>query len=216
MPVHYEDDTVRIHKIVASPYDNNAYIVVCKATNQSLIVDTPRDAGIVLAEAKGTDVTAVAITHGHRDHIEGYAEFRAGLSAPFGLHRDDADRLLPASPEFYLEDGASIAVGKLSLKLMHTPGHTPGGVCLLLGDHLFSGDTLFPGGPGKTQTPEALKQVIASITGTLFALPDETAVYPGHGADTTIGAAKAEYAVFASREHPADLCGDVLWHQGRA
>jgi hydroxyacylglutathione hydrolase len=211
MPVHFEDATVRIHKTVASPYNNNAYIVVCKATNKSLIVDTPRDAAAVLAEAKDTEVVSVAITHGHGDHIEGYADFRAGLTAPFGLHKDDAGRLLPNVPEFSLEDGASIEVGELSLKLMHTPGHTPGGVCLLLGMHLFSGDTLFPGGPGKTQTPEALKQVIASITSTLFALPDDTHVYPGHGTDTTIGEAKAEHAIFASREHPADLCGDVLW-----
>ena len=211
MPVHFEDDTVRIHKTVASPYDNNAYIIVCKATNKSLIIDTPRDAAAVLAEAKDTDVVSVAITHGHGDHIEGYAEFRAGLTAPFGLHKDDADRLLPHVSEFSLEDGATIEVGELSFKLMHTPGHTPGGVCLLLGKHLFSGDTLFPCGPGKTQTPEALKQVITSITERLFVLADDTNVYPGHGSDTTIGASKAEYAVFASRDHAADLSGDVLW-----
>ena len=211
MPVHFENDTVRIHKTVASPYDNNAYIIVCKATNKSLIIDIPKDAVTVLAEAKDTDVVSVAITHGHGDHIEGYAEFRAGLTAPFGLHKDDADRLLPHVSEFYLEDGATIEVGELSLKLMHTPGHTSGGVCLLLGKHLFSGDTLFPGGPGKTQTPEALKQVITSITERLFVLPDDTNVYPGHGSDTTIGASKAEYAVFTSRDHAADLSGDVLW-----
>ena len=82
MAVHYEDDGVRIHKIVASPYNNNAYIIVCKSTGKSLIIDTPRDADLVLAEAAGTDVTAVAITHGHRDHIEGYDAFRAGLDRP--------------------------------------------------------------------------------------------------------------------------------------
>jgi len=211
MPVHFEDATVRIHKTVASPYDNNAYIIVCKATNKSLIIDTPRDAAAVLAEAADTEVVSLAITHGHGDHIEGYAEFRAGLTAPFGLHKDDADRLAPRVTEFNLEDGATIEVGELSLQLMHTPGHTPGGVCLLFGKHLFSGDTLFPGGPGKTQSPEALKQVIASITDRLFVLPDDTNVYPGHGSDTTIGAAKTEYTLFAEREHPDDLCGDVLW-----
>ena len=102
MAVHFEDDRVRIHKIVASPYDNNAYIVVCKATGKSLIIDTPRDADLVLAEAAGTDVTAVAITHGHRDHIEGYDAFRAGLTAPIGLHREDTPRLAPNAPDFHL------------------------------------------------------------------------------------------------------------------
>ena len=211
MPVHFEDDRVRIHKIVASPFDNNAYIIVCKATNHSLIIDTPRDVDKVLAEVAGTDVQAVAITHGHRDHIEGYEGFRAGLTAPIGLHPDDVPRLAPNVPDYLLEGGAAITVGELTLDLLHTPGHTAGGVCLLLGKHLFSGDTLFPGGPGRTQTPEALQQVIASITGALFALPDDTAVYPGHGADTTIGEAKEEYADFASRSHAPDLCGDVLW-----
>ena len=211
MAVHFEDDRVRIHKIVASPFDNNAYIIVCKATGKSLIVDTPRDADLVLAEAQGTDVTAVAITHGHRDHIEGYDAFRAGLTAPIGLHREDTPRLAPNAPEFHLEDGGTLQVGELTLELLHTPGHTPGGVCLLLDNHLFSGDTLFPGGPGKTQTPEALAQVIESITGRLFVLPAATNVYPGHGSDTTIAAAKEEYADFASRPHAPDLCGDVLW-----
>ena len=211
MAVHFEDDRVRIHKIVASPFDNNAYIIVCKASGKSLIVDTPRDADLVLAEAAGTDVTAVAITHGHRDHIEGYDAFRAVLTAPIGLHREDTPRLAPNAPEFHLEDGGTLQVGELTLDLLHTPGHTPGGVCLLLDNHLFSGDTLFPGGPGKTQTPEALAQVIESITGRLFVLPDDTNVYPGHGSDTTIAAAKEEYADFASRPHAPDLCGDVLW-----
>ena len=211
MAVHFDDDTVRIHKTIASPYDNNAYMIVCKVTNKALIVDTPRDAALVLGEIQHTEVVSVVITHGHRDHIEGYADFKAGLRAPFGLHSRDADRLLPNVPDFNLEDADTIQVGELSVKLMHTPGHTPGGVCLLLEKHLFSGDTLFPGGPGKTPNPEALKQVLTSITETLFALPDDTHVYPGHGADTTIGAAKAEYAVFAALQHPAELCGDVLW-----
>ena len=81
----------------------------------------------------------------------------------------------------------------------------------MTGKHLFSGDTLFPGGPGKTRSPELLKQVIDSITRKLLVLPDDTAVYPGHGLDTTIGEARRQYQDFASRQHPADLCGDVNW-----
>ena len=211
MTVHFEDDAVRIHKTVASPYDNNAYIIVCKATNKALIVDTPRDAAAVLEEAQHTEVMSVVITHGHRDHIEGYTDFRAGLQAPFGLHRNDAERLLPNVPDFNLEDGDTIRVGELSLKLMHTPGHTPGGICLLLGDHLFSGDTLFPGGPGKTKTPDNLKQIIESITSRLFILGDDISFYPGHGKDGVLGTAKKEYKIYSSKTHPDDLFGDVEW-----
>ncbi len=90
-------------------------------------------------------------------------------------------------------------------------GHTAGSTSFLIGKHLFSGDTLFPGGPGKSRSPEAFRQEIDSITKKLLVLPDDTAVYPGHGDDTTIGQARQEYQVFAAKQHPADLCGDVTW-----
>jgi glyoxylase-like metal-dependent hydrolase (beta-lactamase superfamily II) len=97
------------------------------------------------------------------------------------------------------------------VQVIHTPGHTPGSICLLAGRALISGDTLFPGGPGYSRSNEALLQEIESITTRLYALPDDTLVLPGHGEPTTIGASRAEYEVFAAREHPADLRGDVLW-----
>ena len=111
-----------------------------------------------------------------------------------------------------LKDGDVIKFGNRELQVLATPGHTDGGVCLLVGKHLFSGDTLFPGGPGKTRSPEALQQVIGSITSKLLVLSDDTAVYPGHGLDTTIGDARREYQAFASRPHPSELSGDVTWN----
>jgi glyoxylase-like metal-dependent hydrolase (beta-lactamase superfamily II) len=94
---------------------------------------------------------------------------------------------------------------------MHTPGHSPGSISLLVNDAVLVGDVLFPGGPGRTRDPEALATSIESITTRLYRLPDDTLVLPGHGATTTIGDSKREYEVFASKEHPADLAGDVLW-----
>ena len=92
-----------------------------------------------------------------------------------------------------------------------SPSHTPGSTTYVCGRHAFVGDTLFPGGPGNSRTNANLLEEIASITTHLYALADETTIYPGHGATTTIGASKAEYAAFARRSHAADLCGDVLW-----
>ncbi|HLB28995.1 MAG TPA: MBL fold metallo-hydrolase, partial [Dehalococcoidia bacterium] len=92
-----------------------------------------------------------------------------------------------------------------------TPGHTPGSLCFSYGRHLIAGDTLFPGGPGHSDSPQDLRQEIDSIVSKLYVLPDNTIVCPGHGPNTTIGRSRAEYAVFASRPHPPDLCGDVLW-----
>ena len=102
-------------------------------------------------------------------------------------------------------------MGDITLQVMFTPGHTPGAVCLLTGKHLFSGDTLFPGGPGASRSPEAFQQLVESITSRLLVLPEDTNVYPGHGDDTTIGAAKEEYAVFASKPHPEDIHGEIAW-----
>ena len=110
-----------------------------------------------------------------------------------------------------MSDGEEIAVGAGAIRALHTPGHTPGSTCYLAGRILFSGDVLFPGGPGRTQSPADLQQSIASITERLYTFPDDTLVLPGHGSDTTIADSKREYAAFASREHPPDLCGDVLW-----
>ena len=127
-----------------------------------------------------------------------------------GIGTNDAGAL-PKPPEINLEDGAVIRFGNREIQVLTTPGHTDGATCFLVGKHLFSGDTLFPGGPGKTRSPEALRQLIDGITRKLLVLPDDTAVYPGHGADTTIGTARQEYQAFASRPHPPDLCGDVTW-----
>lgn len=209
MPLHY-DGAVKIHKIECGPYSNNAYLVICPKTRESIIIDTPAEPEKVLAEAKSTKVKAILITHNHSDHLAGFKEIRAATRAPVGIHREDA-HALPSFPEVYLDDGDEIKAGTVTLKVMHTPGHTPGSVCLLTGIHLFTGDTLFPGGPGRSRTPENLQQMIRSITGKIYVLPDQTVVYPGHGADTDLQTSKEEYRIFSSRSHLPDLCGDVLW-----
>ena len=210
MPVHFQDDRLRIHKVVASPYDNNAYVIVCRATGESIVVDAPREVDKVLQETEGTKVKSVLITHSHFDHIEGFEAMRAKLDTSYAIHQEDAPRL-PSPADYYLEEGDIIPVGNLSLQVLYTPGHTPGGVCLLMPGHLFSGDTLFPGGPGKTAGPDEFRQVVESITARLLPLPPDTAVYPGHGGDTTVRRSGEEYAAFAARPHPPDLHGDVLW-----
>ena len=104
-------------------------------------------------------------------------------------------------------------MGAIKLKVLHTPGHTPGSVCFLAGKYLIAGDTLFPGGPGRTQSPDDFRQIINSVTQKLFELPDSTQVYPGHGEATTIKRAKQEYAVFSVQPQDPNLCGDVVWNK---
>ena len=213
MAPHFEDDSIKIHKFVCGPYDNNAYLLVCPDTNSSIVIDTPAGADALVRAAKDTDVKAILITHNHSDHILGFSEVTRQLRAPVGIGRPDA-HALSLGPDFYLEDGQTVEAGAVSLTAVSTPGHTPGSTCLRTGAHLFTGDTLFPGGPGRTGTPASLAQIIDSITARLFVLGEGITFYPGHGADGELDTASDEYEIFASREHPSELCGDVLWLKG--
>jgi glyoxylase-like metal-dependent hydrolase (beta-lactamase superfamily II) len=144
------------------------------------------------------------------DHLGALNEIKSKLGIPMGAHRLDA-KGLPLRPDLFLEDGDKVSYGNISLRVLHTPGHTPGSLCFSFGKHLISGDTIFPGGPGKTGSPADLKQIIESITQKIFVLPDDTAIYPGHGDSTLLRKEKEEFSVFSSRSHDPNLYGDVLW-----
>jgi glyoxylase-like metal-dependent hydrolase (beta-lactamase superfamily II) len=157
----------------------------------------------------------VVVTHRHGDHWANIDLVKEKLGAPVFCHEGDRAPYA-AKVADTLDDNAVVPFGESSMKVLHTPGHTPGSICLLVrtnagNDVLISGDTLFPGGPGRSDNPAALQQMIGSITSRLLTLDGRTDVYPGHGDNTTIADAKREYAVFAAKSHPADLCGDVTW-----
>jgi glyoxylase-like metal-dependent hydrolase (beta-lactamase superfamily II) len=186
--LHYEDGQAEIHRFVVGPIDNNVFVVRCKATGESLLVDAANEPDLLLEACRVLDVRQIVETHGHWDHIQAVPALRdAGYKV--AVAAGDAP-MLPAY-DLLLDDDAVIAVGRLRIRTIHTPGHTPGSTCFLVEDSpvLLSGDTLFPGGPGNTTFPGgSFEQIISSIGGRLFTpLPAETIVMPGHGADTTIG-----------------------------
>ena len=192
------------------PYNNNGYIVACPDTKEAVIIDTPAEPEKLLNEIGDLKIKAVLITHGHQDHLLGFGEITSSVGVPVAVGTGDVE-MLPSPPSMILNDGDFIECGKHTIKALSTPGHTNGSTCYLVGQHLFSGDTLFPGGPGKSRSPEALNQELESITQKLLVLDEGTAVYPGHGDDTTIQEAKRQYEIFASKPHADDLCGDVAW-----
>src|SRR5438270_1459311 len=159
--------------------DNNVYILVDPATQESVLFDAPTEAGMILDALDGTTLKYILMTHADPDHVQALEEVRRATAAPVGIHPAEASRL-PAPPDFQINDGDTFSFGTVELRAMHTPGHTPGGMSFITGDILIAGDTLFPGGPGNTQRPEgSFDQIIKSLRDKLFVLPASTHVYPG-------------------------------------
>ena len=210
MVIVARDSDIQIEKLQLGPFGNNAYVIVCQATGDSALVDAPNEAGKILERLKGTNPRYILITHTHMDHLGALSELQSELRVPVAVHPLEANNL-PSPPGIMLNDGDTVSFGNIELKVLHTPGHTAGSLCFLTGQYLMSGDTLFPGGPGKTSSPAALKQIIESITEKIFVLPDDTQIHPGHGDSTILKKEKEEFAVFFSRPHDPNLCGDVLW-----
>ena len=205
-----DDENIRIDKLQLGPYGTNCYVVVCQQTQTSLVIDAPAESDQIVAQLKNTDPRYILLTHDHMDHTGALSALRSKLGVPLAAHILDSASISPA-PEISLEDGVTISLGDLEFRVLHTPGHTPGSLCFLGGRYLFSGDTLFPGGPGKTRSPAAFQQIIGSLNQKIFVMPDDTQVYPGHGDITNLGKEKEAFDVFNSRQHSPDLCGDVLW-----
>lgn len=186
--LHWEDSQAEVHRIVVGPFENNVFVLRDKATGEAVLLDAANEHERLLDLCRGLGVTRVLETHGHWDHIQAVPEVReAGYKV--GVTAGDAG-MLPSYDDL-LEDDDVIEVGRLRLRTILTPGHTPGSMCFRLEGSplLFSGDTLFPGGPGNTEKdPTRFATIITSIEDRLFPLPPETLVLPGHGADTTIGA----------------------------
>ena len=188
MAHHYEGADLIVRKIEVGSMENNVYVLECPETHDAFLVDGCFEAGEILKRAEGANVIGILQTHGHQDHVQALAELKERLGVPVHAHPGDD---YPVAIDAALADGDELTFGNRTLRVLHTPGHTPGGVCFLSGKHLVSGDTLFPGGPGNTWgNKEAFDQIIDSVSSKLFVLADGTAVYPGHGADTTIGAEK--------------------------
>jgi hydroxyacylglutathione hydrolase len=186
----------------------NCYVL--EGNEQCLVVDPGGEAERILAAIAGRSVVAIALTHGHRDHVGAADALRQATGAPLWVHPADAAAFgLAADGE--LTHGQSLRVGWFGVRVEHTPGHTPGSVCLRFDERVLVGDTLFPGGPGRTDSPQALDSLVASLHNVVFAWPDETRFWPGHGEGSTIGAVRPAFEAFEIRAHPAGLCGDVEW-----
>jgi glyoxylase-like metal-dependent hydrolase (beta-lactamase superfamily II) len=185
--LHWSDTDTEVHKVVVGPYDNNVFVIQCRHTGDAVLLDAANEHELLLELCQALGVRTVLETHGHHDHIQAIPAVR---DAGYEVGVTAADAAMLPSYDYLLEDDTVIEVGDLRLHTITTPGHTPGSICFqLVGKPLlFSGDTLFPGGPGATHFDHGdFDTIIESIDRRLLTLPAETIVLPGHGANTTIG-----------------------------
>ena len=188
MTLHWSDTGVEVHRVVVGPVDNNVFVIRCTATGEAVLIDAANEHERLLELCRGLGVRTVLETHGHWDHIQAIGAVRdAGYEV--GVTAEDA-AMLP-SYDYLLTDDTVVEIGRLRLRTLHTPGHTPGSMSFHVEGTplLFTGDTLFPGGPGATQYEGGdFPTIIRSIEDRIFSKFDgSTVVLPGHGLDTTVG-----------------------------
>jgi glyoxylase-like metal-dependent hydrolase (beta-lactamase superfamily II) len=196
---------LRITKVAVGPYDNNAYLLRCTATGDTMLIDAAAEPDRLLTARGDGLLVSVVTTHQHPDHWQGL-EAVVGVTGPAVIaHRLDAPGL-PIPMTETVEDGDVLGVGNVEVKVIHLKGHTPGSIAILYeadpaAPHLFTGDSLFPGGPGNTRKNVAdFTSLMNDLEAKVFGvLPDATWVYPGHGADTTLGLERPHLAEWRAR-----------------
>jgi glyoxylase-like metal-dependent hydrolase (beta-lactamase superfamily II) len=194
-PVHDYPPAGSLHvrKVAVGEYENNVYVLV--ASGEALIVDGADEPDRILPLVEGLHVTGIAQTHNHFDHVAALPELVEALGVPVYAHPDDP----PPVPFTAIGEADVLTVGDVMVTAIHTPGHTPGSVCYVTEGFLFTGDTLFPAGPGKTGGPERFAEVMGSLDRLFAEFPDATRVCPGHGIDTTLGRERPYAETWRSR-----------------
>ncbi len=198
------DGPLHVRKFSVEQMDNNVYVIACARTGRALVVDAAARPERLVVETSELDVVAVVQTHGHWDHVRAWTSLADDHGWKIWGHPADGT-LFPRTPDRLLQDGQVIELGDLAVEVLHTPGHTPGALQFVVHaperSHLFSGDSLFPGGPGNTWgDAEAFDQLMTGLEDRIFgSLPDSTWVYPGHGADTTLGIERPHLAEWRAR-----------------
>ena len=197
---------VLLRRAVVGPWSLNAYVLVCRSSGHSLLVDPGAEPETLFDMLEGSQPKGIVVTHGHPDHVGALAQARRRLNAPVLAHAGGIASDRPVS------DGDIVPMGDVTVRFFHAPGHTPDQICLgVEGDrHYLVGDTVFEGGPGHTDTPEAFSQTLVTLETVVLAWPDEAVCHPGHGPGFRLGDKRGAIQGFLAKDH-GDFCGDATW-----
>ena len=215
------NDDISYEKIISKPLENNIWVIFSKQTNKGVIIDAPPDfekINQIILNLGNVMIENIFITHNHYDHIDGVEHMYKNLGNPvkIWIGKDDLDKLnkfsISKNDITTYTENANFKLNNTLIKFIPTPGHTNGSTCILIENHIFTGDTLFPGGPGRTSNPDDFKKIINSIENKLLILSPNTLIHPGHGADTKIKTSKNEYEIFKHKNLDSiKLSGNISW-----
>ena len=217
----FEKNDIFFTKNVVDPLYNNIWLIGSKKTKNAILIDAPPDINNIkkfLIKNNEWNINAIFITHNHYDHIDGLEDIISFLNKDIkiwiGINDSDKLKELKINPECikYYENSNQYKLNQTIIKFISTPGHTPGSSCILVEGNLFTGDTLFPGGPGRTQDSKSFKMLVDNIEKKLLNLSEDTIVHPGHGNDTTIENSLNEFQIFKSKNLNIDnISGNITW-----
>ncbi len=217
----FEQNDLFYTKNIVDPLFNNIWLIGSKKTKNAILLDAPPDINNIkkfLINNNQWNINSIFITHNHYDHIDGLKDIISFLNKEIiiwiGINDSDKLKELKINPKYikYYENSKQYKLNQTIIQFISTPGHTPGSTCILIEDNLFSGDTLFPGGPGRTQDSKSFKILIDNIEKKLLNLSEHIIVHPGHGDDTTIKNSLNEFQIFKSKNLNIDnLSGNITW-----
>jgi glyoxylase-like metal-dependent hydrolase (beta-lactamase superfamily II) len=198
--------------ITVGPFQEHCYVLAHGDSNQCIVIDPGDEAERILAEVGGRQVTAVLLTHAHPDHIGAVIPVQRATGAPLQMHPADAHMIGPLRPAHFLRDGDWLTLGGHVIRVVHTPGHTPGMISLILADgRAIVGDTIFEGGPGRTWCPDDFTLTLTTLRERVLSWPDDTLCHPGHGPSFRLGDIRPRIETFLAGPHAPEFHGDAAW-----
>lgn len=211
LSVPVKNNRLTLFRLDTEPFRTNTYLMQCAATKEHALIDAAGGIEQMMQKLGPGRLKYILLTHAHPDHFLALEEWKNTVgSAIIAAHGAEVKRM-PLKPDQLLQGGEVLKVGTLTLKVLFTPGHTPGGLSFLTEDMLFVGDTIFPGGPGKTVSSAALKTLLASIKNQVLTLPGHTLIFPGHGEPSSINELKPRVEKFIAQNNIQELYGDLFW-----